>query len=617
MMLRRIAIISAVLLLLTFALQGCTPGYLFSIQLSKVAGKPYLIADYSNASDGETCFALFAPKSDDWSKWEPVATDLLGRTYATFIAQPKAADKAAEGSEKPPATSEKPADGAEHTQPPPPGERLGVFHAKRLTYFDLSTRPITQAFETLPFDWLVETTATYGGAVYAFGVSSSVYEASQREGYLKAARYDGQKWEELKVSGPVIRQQESKYGFWMSAVATSDGVRVFWRDYDEDLVIAPSVDGPRFVTFGKLLMTRFDGEGFASNVASLGNLPRGNLTAWVDGDQIKFLMQTRHKTEDAISKNGPLEIWQFDAKAETIARTETLEDSKQRVGLLSFVAAEHYGADGQEFIVRYNPQMIEIWKRTPDSPWSRVVTRPAGLPVYDLETPLLTGLGLALAAIIFGIGLAYHRARRALLLIRTIRSQDVYASLGVRSGAYVLDLVIVLSLTCLLGRAQGWPFVSPLAMLDFIQTQHWPFFCVYMLYMTNSEWLFGASVGKLLMGLRVVSEDGERITLWAAMVRNLMGFFERLPYAFMLVTFWMIILNPRRQRIGDVLSRSFVVHQGALQALKRRRAAAVKSGEVPSPGDVLLPQTGTTIWSQKVARRGNDSDDDSGKGQDR
>ncbi|HEY3321046.1 MAG TPA: RDD family protein [Planctomycetota bacterium] len=592
MMFRRLAILIGLMLLLTFAFQGCAPEYYLTIQLEKIGGKPYMLTEYiDSTSTGETFFSVYAPKDEKWAEWQPVVTKRLGRAVHMF------------------AMPSKPAPASDGVPLPATSERLGILHAQRVTLFDLSTNPPGHSSQTLPFEWLAETTGTHQDTLYAFGVDAEVYQKPKYEGGLLVARYDGQQWQEVKVKGPTLHGGES--GIWLQAVPQKDGIRLFWREYRKDQVTLAELEGPRVVTDGPLMMARFDGQAFVGEPVAISNLPRGNVTAWADGDTVKFLVQTRHQTQDALSHNGPMEIWKLGADG-IAQQVESIEGSRKRGGLLAYLFAQHYSMDGQEFIVRSNPQIVEIWRKAsagtePGATWSRVMVKPAGLPTYDLESMLLAGLGMALTAIIFGVGLAFHRRRAALLLVRKIRSQDIYASLGVRVGAYAVDLMAILTATCLISRLRGTPFVSPFEMLtEFLGTPHWPFFFTYLGYLTVTEWLTGTTAGKFLMGLCVVADNGERPTLWAAVVRNFVGFFERLPPVCMFVTMWMIIFSPRRQRIGDIVSRSFVVHKGALQVLKDQRAReqaerklAQTDGEVAEVSASLLPPGDMGGWGGK------------------
>ena len=572
-MLQRLATFLGVLLLLSLLMQGCTPGYTFTTQLTKVNGKPYMLVEYVSptfSQSGETYFSVFSPKGPNWDEWEPVVADRLGRAYTIFPIAAKPSQPVPEKTEKTDKPAETPTESpGEQKTPPPPADKLGIVHDMRVTLLDPDAKPPTQTFETLPFTWKGESVVTRKGVMYIFGVSESVYEiGGDHVGTVMAARYDGQKWEELKP-GPKVHG--SDFGIWMQVIETSSGIEVLWRDNPEEDTIFFGAEGPRAVSSGPLMMSAFNGESFDKAIAVNG-LPRGNATAWADGEMIKVLVQTRHKTDDAISHNGAMEIWNI-GQGGGAEKAEEIEGSHSKGGLLAYLQVEHLSVDGADYIVRSNMQLYEIWKKTPDTAWTRVAFKPRGIPVYDLETALLVGVALSIALIAFGAALAYHRRKQALALIHKVGSRELYASLGLRSGAYFVDLFLIVSATCVLTKIEGWPIVSPELMIsNFINEQNWAYFAIYLTYFVLTEWLFGASAGKFIMGLGVVMDGGERISLWSAVVRNLVGFVERMPQVAFTVTLWMIILGPRRQRMGDILARTFVVQKGALEAFKAQRA---------------------------------------------
>jgi uncharacterized RDD family membrane protein YckC len=83
-------------------------------------------------------------------------------------------------------------------------------------------------------------------------------------------------------------------------------------------------------------------------------------------------------------------------------------------------------------------------------------------------------------------------------------------------------------------------------------------------YMTLMEARHGASVGKRAKGLRVVMEDGEPVTLEAALIRNLMRFLDALPYVVpYLVGIIAASNSPLTQRFGDRVAETMVVVSAA------------------------------------------------------
>ena len=76
-------------------------------------------------------------------------------------------------------------------------------------------------------------------------------------------------------------------------------------------------------------------------------------------------------------------------------------------------------------------------------------------------------------------------------------------------------------------------------------------------YYVVSELVFGATIGKLVVGLRVVNGDGEPITLGQALLRNIV---RPVDFAFLyLVAAIAVWTSPQRQRLGDRAAATFVV----------------------------------------------------------
>ncbi len=77
----------------------------------------------------------------------------------------------------------------------------------------------------------------------------------------------------------------------------------------------------------------------------------------------------------------------------------------------------------------------------------------------------------------------------------------------------------------------------------------------YLGYLTLAEWLFARSVGKVLLGMKVVDLDGKPPGFLAVVIRNLVRIPELLAPALLLF----VILSVDRRRLGDVLAGTVVV----------------------------------------------------------
>lgn len=83
-------------------------------------------------------------------------------------------------------------------------------------------------------------------------------------------------------------------------------------------------------------------------------------------------------------------------------------------------------------------------------------------------------------------------------------------------------------------------------------------------YWIIPEWLFRATVGKLICGLRVLSVDGTAISLWQSLKRNTLRLVDFFP--FYLTGFLAAALTPKHQRLGDLWAHTIVVSRDSRQA---------------------------------------------------
>jgi uncharacterized RDD family membrane protein YckC len=85
----------------------------------------------------------------------------------------------------------------------------------------------------------------------------------------------------------------------------------------------------------------------------------------------------------------------------------------------------------------------------------------------------------------------------------------------------------------------------------------WVFLLLGLAYYVLAEGLTGRTLGKRIVGIRVVGEDGERVGLEAALVRNLLRFVDGL--FFYLVGALFALTSSRGQRLGDRAAHTLVV----------------------------------------------------------
>jgi len=84
------------------------------------------------------------------------------------------------------------------------------------------------------------------------------------------------------------------------------------------------------------------------------------------------------------------------------------------------------------------------------------------------------------------------------------------------------------------------------------------FLFVIFAYFIFMEAYIGWTVGKKILGMRVVDETGHKIGLSKSLIRNLLRLVDGLP-TFNILGIILIASSPRGQRFGDYIAKTFVV----------------------------------------------------------
>ncbi|MFH1034432.1 MAG: RDD family protein [Pseudomonadota bacterium] len=135
---------------------------------------------------------------------------------------------------------------------------------------------------------------------------------------------------------------------------------------------------------------------------------------------------------------------------------------------------------------------------------------------------------------------------------------------GIRLVAQIIDSVVILAFYLILGRLVAGTVDGGLTP-DGFELQGGPALAViglttafWIAYFTLLEGLWqGRSLGKKLLGLRVVRQDGAPMDLHTALVRNLLRLVDgQLGYLVGAILVW---TSPLKQRLGDRVAHTLVV----------------------------------------------------------
>ena len=139
----------------------------------------------------------------------------------------------------------------------------------------------------------------------------------------------------------------------------------------------------------------------------------------------------------------------------------------------------------------------------------------------------------------------------------------VIAQLGQRGTAWFIDLIVITIIALVPASyflpAGGEPTVQEVTENGGVLAV---MLAIYILYPWLMEARWGATVGKLVVGLRVVHLDGTLVRPLPALVRSLLRLVDGMFAG--VVGALIIQLSPTRQRLGDRAARTLVVHKSAV-----------------------------------------------------
>ncbi len=141
-----------------------------------------------------------------------------------------------------------------------------------------------------------------------------------------------------------------------------------------------------------------------------------------------------------------------------------------------------------------------------------------------------------------------------------VRNMNVHASLRRRSAAATADVLVLGAVFVVLGLTLGDAEAADgSATLELTGAPAVLWFALAFLYYFVSELCTGRTLGKALLGLRVVREGGP-LNAASVAVRTVLRVVDVLPVFYLVGFITAVATGDRRQRLGDVAARTYVVH---------------------------------------------------------
>ncbi|WP_338079376.1 RDD family protein [Aquibacillus halophilus] len=185
------------------------------------------------------------------------------------------------------------------------------------------------------------------------------------------------------------------------------------------------------------------------------------------------------------------------------------------------------------------------------------------------------------------------------------------AGLGSRAAALIIDqlILMVVSMIVILGLFFVGTEVN-LAMMYFQDISSLSFaIAIILLFIINWGYFFvveyfsgGRTIGKKILAIRVIQENGHSLTLLSSLIRNLLRIIDSLPSSY-LIGIIMIFFHPKHKRLGDLVAGTIVVHER--KAKKSNRTSKIEK-EIElrgiSQNDIIIDEwtlktLGTKEWN--------------------
>lgn len=132
-----------------------------------------------------------------------------------------------------------------------------------------------------------------------------------------------------------------------------------------------------------------------------------------------------------------------------------------------------------------------------------------------------------------------------------------YQGIVPRLVAQVVDIVVLVILFFLVGFVMSGSFT-----FEYQGEAAYPFISIYVpvafLYYILLEGVTGATLGKKLVKIKVVRENGSPCGLGPALVRNILRIVDGLPFLYIIGAI-LVSRSDKKQRLGDRLAKTVVV----------------------------------------------------------
>lgn len=138
-------------------------------------------------------------------------------------------------------------------------------------------------------------------------------------------------------------------------------------------------------------------------------------------------------------------------------------------------------------------------------------------------------------------------------IIDSQSGQTIYAGFLSRFVAYIIDMLMIGIARSILALIFGFSLFHPSMGIIWFGSI---FGLLYFITMESSK--YQATVGKLLMRIKVVNQQGVRMNLSESIIRNLSKIISAI---FLLIGFLMVLFDDRKRALHDRIAGTFVIEE--------------------------------------------------------
>ncbi|WP_066371519.1 RDD family protein [Neobacillus fumarioli] len=149
------------------------------------------------------------------------------------------------------------------------------------------------------------------------------------------------------------------------------------------------------------------------------------------------------------------------------------------------------------------------------------------------------------------------------------------AGVGSRAAAYLIDQLILYIMDIMIIMVTVFTNLGMFKLSNINDHGLAIAIMIIVLFIINGGYFFalefffgGRTIGKKLLGIRVIQENGHSVTLLSSFIRNLLRIIDALPICYLLGIF-LIFFHPRHKRLCDLAAGTIVVHERKAKRKKK------------------------------------------------